>query len=182
MTLAEQKLKQNVAEYILFMWQMEDLVRAVYFDSEAIDDFIRTYTPDDQAFDSEKKWFEILISTMRNERVEQKGHITEVHELMFELGYLHNTLVNVIKETTYLDLYRKAQPYIKEYLPHTDGKTTNDVETCLVALYGLLLLRLRKEVVSDATREAMQTFSDLLARLSHHFGLMKKGEMNFALN
>ncbi|MFY8136453.1 MAG: DUF4924 family protein, partial [Flavobacteriales bacterium] len=36
MSLASQKKQQNIAEYILFVWQMEDLVRAMYFDMEAI--------------------------------------------------------------------------------------------------------------------------------------------------
>jgi hypothetical protein len=182
MTLADQKLKQNVAEYIIFMWQMEDLVRAVYFDTEALDDFIRTYCPNEEAFGPEKKWFENLIRKMRSERVEQRGHLSEVHELLFELNYLHNTLLNVLKESTYLELYRKAQPNIQDYLQRSDGKPTNDVETCLTALYGMLLLRLKKEPITEQTQAAMKTFSDLLARLAHHYGLMKKGEMNFALN
>ena len=182
MTLAEQKLKQNVAEYILFMWQMEDLVRAVYFESEALDEFIRGYAPNEEAFSSEKKWFNDLVRKMRSERVENKGHVSDVHELVFELNYLHNTLLNVIKDKAYSDLYKKAQPNIKEYLKHTDGKSTNDIETCLTALYGILLLRLKKEPISAETEESIKTFSDLLARLAYQYRLMKQGEMNFQMN
>jgi Domain of unknown function (DUF4924) len=182
MTLAEQKLKQNVAEYILFMWQMEDLVRAVYFEPEALDEFIRGYVPNEDAFSGEKKWFNDLVRKMRSERVENKGHVSDVHELVFELNYLHNTLLNVIKDKTYSDLYKKAQPNIKEYLKHTDGKSTNDVETCLTALYGILLLRLKKEPISTETEESIKTFSDLLARLAYQYRLMKQGEMNFQMN
>jgi len=182
MSLAEQKLKQNVAEYIIFLWQMEDLVRAVYFDPEALSDFIRSYTPDDAAFQSEKEWFDQLITQMRSEGVEQKGNITEVHELIFELNYLHNTMLNLLKDKTYIDLYHKAQPNIQEYLHRTDGKSTNDIEVCLTALYGMLLLRLKKEPVSEETQEAMLTFSNLLARLAYHFKAMKQGEVNFNLN
>jgi Mg2+ and Co2+ transporter CorA len=116
MSLAEQKLNQNIAEYILFMWQMEDLVRAVCFDPESLDDFIRSYTPSPEAFETEKKWFKDLVRKMRSERVEQRGHIGEVHELIFELNYLHNTLINVIRDKVYLDLYKLAQPNIREYM------------------------------------------------------------------
>ena len=182
MSLATQKLSQNVAEYVIFLWQMEDLVRAVYYEADALDEFIRSYTPDETAFKSEREWFDNLIKQMRNEGVEQRGHITEVHELIFELNYLHNTLLNLIKDKTYLDLYRKAQPNLKEYLERTDGKSTNDVEICLTALYGMLVLRLKREPVSPETTEAMQTFSNLLARLAFHFKAMKQGEVNFALN
>jgi len=182
MSLAVQKLQQNVAEYILFLWQMEDLVRAIYFESEALEDFIRSYTPDDSAFQIEKEWFDKLILTMRREGVDQRGHITEVHELMFELNYLHNTLLNIIKEKTYVELYRNALPNMEDYKAHADGKATNDIEVCFTALYGMLLLRLKKEPVSDATAEAMRTFSELLGRLSFHFKAMKQGEVNYSLN
>jgi hypothetical protein len=182
MSLAEQKLNQNVAEYLIFIWQMEDLLRAVYFDTEALDDFIRSYTPSEDAFTIEKKWFKDLIRKMKSERVEQRGHIAEVHELIFELNYLHNTLANVLKDKIYIDLYRIAQPHINEYLDKSDGKQTNDVETCLTALYGLLVLRLKKEVITEDTQTSMQTFSNLMARLAYHYRLMKQGEMNFSMN
>jgi hypothetical protein len=182
MNLAEQKLRQNIAEYIIYLWQMEDLVRALYFDLDTLDNFIRTFTPDEKSFAEEKKWFEELMYTMKREGVEQKGHISEVHEVIFELNYLHNTLTNVMRDKTYLELYRNAQPNIAEYLTHSDGKSTHDVEVCLTALYGMLLLRLRKETISEQTQEAMQSFASLMARLAHHYKLMKQGETNFSLN
>ena len=182
MTIAKQKLDQNIAEYILFVWQMEDLVRAMYFEAEALEAFIKSYTPSANAFEEEKKWFTDLIRKMRAERVEVRGHISEIHELIFELNYLHNTLLNLLKEKSYIQAYRKAQPHISDYLTHSDGKATNDVETCLTALYGLLLLRLKKESISPETTEAMDSFSQLMGRLAHHYKLMKSGELNFALN
>lgn len=182
MSLAVQKLKQNVAEYVIFLWQMEDLVRAVDFDTQALDEFVRSFTPDEAAFVIEKEWFTALVKQMRREGVELRGHITEVHELIFELNYLHNTMANLVKDKTYIDLYRKAQPNIKEYVSRTDGKATNDVEVCLTALYGMLLLRLKKEPISEETKDAMQSFSNLLARLAHHYRLMKQGEVNFTMN
>ncbi len=182
MSLAARKLKENISEYIIFLWQMEDLLRAVQFNTEALDEFISSYTPDGNAFDSEKKWFAGLAGDMRKDGVEQRGHISEIHELIFELNYLHNTLINVVRDASYLESYRHAQPNIKDYLARTDGKSTNDVEVCLTALYGLMVLRLRKEPISEETEHAMKTFSILLAKLSHHYRLMKQGEFNFSLN
>ena len=98
MSLAAKKLKENVSEYIIFLWQMEDLLRAVHFDANALDDFISSYTPSEDAFDTEKQWFAELMSTMRRDGVEQRGHISEIHEIIFELNYLHNTLLNVVKD------------------------------------------------------------------------------------
>lgn len=182
MSLAAKKLKENISEYIIFLWQMEDLLRAVQFDTEALDAFITSYTPDPSAFESEKEWFSGLARTMQKDGVEQRGHISEIHELIFELNYLHNTLINIVRDASYIETYRQAQPNIKEYIARTDGKSTNDVEVCLTALYGLMVLRLKKEPISNETEQAMRTFSNLLAKLSHHYRLMKQGEFNFSLN
>jgi hypothetical protein len=182
MSLAAKKLKENISEYIIFLWQMEDLLRAVHFDADALDEFIHSYAPDAKAFESEKKWFSGLVGNMRKDGVEQRGHVSEIHELIFELNYLHNTLLNIVRDKSYSDAYLQAQPNIKDYLQRTDGKSTNDVEVCLTALYGLMLLRLRKESISSETEGAMRTFSNLLAKLSHHYRLMKQGEFNFSLN
>jgi len=182
MSLAAKKLRENISEYIIFLWQMEDLLRAVQFDANALDEFILSYAPDSKAFETEKKWFSGLAGDMRKDGVEQRGHVSEIHELIFELNYLHNTLLNIVRDKSYADAYLQAQPNIKEYLARTDGKSTNDVEVCLTALYGLMVLRLRKEVISQETEVAMKTFSSLLAKLSHHYRLMKQGEFNFSLN
>ena len=40
MSLAAKKLRENISEYIIFLWQMEDLLRAVHFDSNALEDFM----------------------------------------------------------------------------------------------------------------------------------------------
>ncbi|MEZ4799050.1 MAG: DUF4924 family protein [Flavobacteriales bacterium] len=182
MSLATQKKSENIVEYVLFIWQMEDLVRAMYFDIDAISEFVRGFTPSEETAQEELAWFKNLIKSMKSERVEQRGHVSEIHELIFELNYLHNTLLQVIKDNAYIEAYNLAQPNIKEYQQKTDGKTTNDVELCLTALYGLLVLRLKKEVISNETQEAIQTFSNLMARLSAHYKKMKTGELNFSLN
>ncbi|MFM7731310.1 MAG: DUF4924 family protein [Flavobacteriales bacterium] len=182
MTLAAQKLKQNISEYVLFVWQMEDLLRAVYFDTHALSDFVRTYAPNEAAYEEEMKWFHKLHLDMKREGVEHRGHVSEVHELLFELAYLHNTLLNLSKDEAYTKAYMAAQPNIIEYKSRTDGSVVNDVEVCLTALYGLLVLRLKKEPISADTEQAMKSFSQLLAMLSHHYKLMKQGSYHFSLN
>ena len=41
MIVAEEKKKENIAEYILFIWQMQDLVRAANFKKESFKEFLR---------------------------------------------------------------------------------------------------------------------------------------------
>jgi len=47
MLIAQQKLKENIAEYILYMYQIEDVIRAYKFDLERImDEYVRGQLPD----------------------------------------------------------------------------------------------------------------------------------------
>jgi hypothetical protein len=56
------------------------------------------------------------------------------------------------------------------------------VEACLTALYGLLVLRLRKAEISPETEEAMEIFGKLMGRLAGEYRKMKTGEMKVSLN
>jgi len=46
MLVASQKRKENIAEYLLYMWQMEDIVRAFNLDIERIRQNIIDRVPD----------------------------------------------------------------------------------------------------------------------------------------
>jgi hypothetical protein len=182
MTLAHQKYLSGIAEYVLFMWQMEDLARAVHFDIDALDSFIKTFAPDDKSFQDERKWFMELFRNMRSERIESRGHLADVEEIMVELSYLHQSLLRVVKNENYVQLYETARPHLDAYEIRSKNRSNNEVELCLQALYGLLVLRLKREVISAETEEAMSTFSTLLAGLSKEYFEMKKGGQMASLN
>ncbi len=86
---------------------------------------------------------------------------------MAELIHLHNELVE--REPSYLECYQNAQANIKAYIEKTDNQKQHHIEACFNALYGLLVLRLKKQKVSKATEEAMSSFSSLLAQLAHYY-------------
>ena len=72
MIIAAQKRKKNIAEYLLYMWQVEDLIRANGLDidrikANVIDRF--DLTPD--ARKEMVDWYEGLIDMMRREGVEK---------------------------------------------------------------------------------------------------------------
>jgi hypothetical protein len=174
MVFAHQKYLSGAAEYLLFMWQMEDLVRAVNFDIDALDGFITTLTQDESQQLEERKWFQDLIRDMKSEKIEKRGHLTALEEILAELTYLHHA--------DYIQMYEAARPNLEEYIRRSKGVSQNEVELCLHALYGLLVLRLRREAISADTESAMNTFSQMLASLSGHFFKMKQGDQKAALN
>ena len=47
MIIAQQKRKENIAEYLLYMWQVEDMIRANQLDIDKINDNIISRLPID---------------------------------------------------------------------------------------------------------------------------------------
>ncbi len=181
---ARQKQQENIAEYILYMWQLEDILRAFRFDMEAIEyNLVRTNYPEDEALRKEAlDWYARLVLTMKSEKIVQKGHLSELTEIMAELYYLHSTLLNVSKDPAYIRLYEAALENIREFRERSNSASMNDVEICLNGLYSKLLLRLKKSEISEATEAAFETFRQLVALLSARYHQMKRGELNFHYN
>jgi hypothetical protein len=119
---------------------------------------------------------------MKKEGLEKKGHIPDLAEIMKELFYLHSNLLTILKDEKYIDLHQTAQPIMAEFLAKTGSTTTHEVEAYLVALYGMLMLKLKSEEISEGTKNAMEAFSKVIAYLTVEYHKMKKGEMNIKLN
>lgn len=183
MFIAQQKLKENVAEYLLYMWQIEDVIRGFNFDIEAIEfNFIRQHYQNDDEINALKDWYQKLIYNMKSEKIEQKGHLSELSEIMTELYYLHNTLLNISKDTTYISLHETAQPFAEEFRDKSNYKNVNDVELLLNALYAKFILRLKQQTITKETENAFESFRKVIAYLSKKYHQMKNGELNFHFN
>ena len=78
MFIASQKKKENVSEYILYMWQIEDIIRTFQFDIDKIKtNIISRFQLDDEKKKQLTEWYESLIDMMRMEGVKEKGHLTD---------------------------------------------------------------------------------------------------------
>ena len=77
MYISQQLKQQNIAEYLLYMWQVEDLIRANGFDIERIKKNI--VEPYPSLSEEQKKaliqCYADLINMMHDEGVMEKGHI-----------------------------------------------------------------------------------------------------------
>jgi hypothetical protein len=179
MLIAEDKKEKNIAEYLLYMWQLEDLFRANNLDEKALYNFL--ILPLNIEDDAKKKeiwdWYKVLMQDMIREDIQKVGHRSEINELLNELSYLHQSLIAVIKDPKYIELYTKAKPHLELLKSKSGEKSKGDVETALNGLYGLLLLRLKKSKISDETQAAMSTFSEIIAYLSSAFKRIKNGDL-----
>jgi len=175
MTTAEEKRHQHVVEYILYIWQMEDLVRAVGLDLSTLRIHLSTAYEGDR-LEAELVWFAGLIQSLRNENKITKGHVSSLDELMIELTYLHKTLLDVLKDEEYKEVVEAAQPHLDAMSARGEaGKT--EVEAMLVALYGWLVLRMGGKEVSAETEESLGFIRNWANLLGGRYIRMRAGEL-----
>lgn len=182
MTIAAQKKQENIVEYILYLWQMQDLVRAADFEMSAIRAFLDASEGSGMHVEAELEWFASLIRSMKLAGVEKKGHIPETDELLVELNYLHHTLLDLIKDKAYLEAWLAAKTSIEEFLKRSGNENMSPVEAAVTAMYGWLVLRLKKEEVSKETLGAMKLFQTMLSLLAGRYHKMRSGDLDFSLN
>lgn len=176
MFTASEKRKENVAEYLLYMWQIEDIIRAYGLDIEKIKEgIISRYTSLD---DNQKKelteWYESLIEMMRLEGVEKSGHLRISSNVLQQLVELHNALLKDPRYPEYSALFYKTLPYIVEIRSKAGDKAVGEIESCFTALYGMLLLRLQQKEINPETQNAITEISRFIATLTRHFHLDKE--------
>ncbi len=183
MYIAQQKLKENIAEYILYMWQIEDIIRAFDLNIEALEyNFIRENVSDEKQVEELKNWYSGLINKMKSQKIEKAGHLIELNEILAEMFFLHTTLLHPNGDDIYRKHYEEATPFISEFKERSNSKSLNDVELCLSGLYAKLLLRLKKEEITPETEEVFESFRKLVAHLTEQYHKMKRGELNFHYN
>ena len=178
MIIARQKRKENIAEYLLYMWQVEDLIRANKFDMDSINrTVIAHYDQTEEVKKEIAQWYEELIEMMRSEGVMEKGHIQLNKNVIITLTDLHLRLLKSPKEMVYSAAYYKTLPYIVQLRAKSGGEDLPELETCFAAVYGYLLLRMRGKEVSAETLEGIKQISSFLALLAEKYREDMKGEL-----
>ncbi|MCF6360660.1 MAG: DUF4924 family protein [Cyclobacteriaceae bacterium] len=168
MVKADQKKESNISEYLIYMFQSEDLIRTFEFDLNRITEYMIANIP---VTDSEKKelilWYAALIEIMRADNVEKAGHISEVSNLIQELAALHHSLIS--NDTKYNSLVQLANPFIQANIKESNNTITNPIQVCLNAIYGFLLLKFEEKIITDNQQKMLNAFGDLLSYLSYNY-------------
>ena len=166
MFIAKELKDKNICEYLLYMWQIEDTIRAYQLDLDRIKaEYVSRFQYPDAQREEEEKWFGYLIDMMREEGVAEKGHLQMNRGTLGLLTDKHLEMLHDKEQTAYSAAYYRALPYIVELRAHGD-KDKPELETCLEALYGVMMLRLQKKEVSEGTRKAVKAISEMLAMLA----------------
>ena len=138
--------KNNIAEYILYLWQIEDYLRAFPEQAEA------------------NQELQDLNNMMHQENIMEGGHLQLAQNALAELEDLHNDLLD--QEATYRAAMIRLTPALNILKSKTDRPTMSDVEACLILLYQIMLLKLKRSPISSETEQVQKQATQVLQYLS----------------
>ena len=141
--------KENIAEYILYLWQMEDYLRAFPQNADA--------TPE----------LHELNEMMHREGIVETGHLQLAKNALAELEDLHAEILN--EDAMYRAAIIRLQPSLNLLKAKTDRPTMSDIEACLLLLYQIMLLRLQQREITPETASVQQQVTPILQFLSRTY-------------
>lgn len=178
MIIAKQKKRENIAEYILYMWQVEDLLRAYDLNIEEINkNIVERFQQPDSVKTEIKDWYAGLIDLMKEENKTESGHLQFIQNTVNDINNLHLQLLKSPDHLDYIEIYNKAKAGIVELMNKSKGTVENEMEACFNGLYGLLMLRLQQKTISAETAMAMTSVSQLIALISKKYKLVEEGSI-----
>ena len=179
MYIAQELRKKSIAEYLLYMWQVEDLVRAYDCSLQRIrKEYVSRFDYTDEQKEELTDWYGNLVRMINSEGCREKGHLQINRILVQDLTELHNRLLQSSKFPFYNAEYYKVLPFIVE-LRNKGRKEISEIETCLDALYGVMLLRLKGQPVTPDTTHAIKEITTFVGMLSDYYLKDKTEGFNF---
>ena len=180
MDIAQQKRKENIAEYILYLWQLEDLLRALQFSPEAIYSTLVKPRKLDSAHEQMLlAWYMDIANLLTQEKKEESGHLDHTLHLIHDLHDLH---LRLMQQQELGGDYRLRYAALAEHLSSLRarlGKESemSDTELCFRALYASMLYRIKGEGES-AVADTLAVVSPVIATLTDYYHKVEKGEID----
>lgn len=170
MFISQQLRKKSIAEYVLYMWQVEDLIRAYGCSLSRIkNEYVSQFSDyTDEQRSELVDWYGDLIRMINQEGKREKDHLQINQIVVQDVSDLHAQLLQSSKFPFYNAEYYKVLPFIVE-LRNRGSKDVGEIETCLNALYGTMMLRLQKKPISPETANAVKEITTFIGMLSDYY-------------
>ena len=169
MYIALDKKKTNVIEYVLYMWQVENIIRACKFDVNKIEQTVINHlglNENEKALS--KEWYSNLIREMKLQGLEENGHRSEIMETVAELTLLHTTLLKTFEDKKYSVLYNNLRADISDLMMKQKG-VKSEIEACFNGLYGMWMLKVARKQISSQTEQSIDKISKFMVQLAQNY-------------
>lgn len=179
MFIARKLKKENISEYLLYMWQIEALLRAFELDLDKVNAGIVSVYPVQN--DEERKelydWYESLIDMMRSENIQENGHLQINKNIIIDLNDFHNLVLKSGKVNDYNVTFFRILPFLNQ-LRMKSEVGMSDVELCFNFQYGYMLLKMKKAEISEQTEQTQKEVSRFMQVLSKAYKMHNAGELD----
>ena len=180
MFISQELRKKNIAEYLLYMWQVEDIIRVYGCSLSRIrHEYIDKFDYTDEQKEDMADWYGDLVRMMNQEGCRETGHLQINKIVMQQLIELNARLLDSTKFPFYNSEYYKVLPFIVELRKRGNNKDENEIETCFNALYGVMMLRLQKKTISPETANAVKEITTYIGMLSDYYLKDKQESLEF---
>lgn len=192
MIIANQLKESNRAEYLLYMWQVEGILRLYGCDIDRIAaEYLTRFNVDETTGQEMRQWYADLCDMMRAENKLKSGHLQINENIIIGLADLNEQLQASSKFPYYKQMYARVLPYVVELrakrkdsmgasgiaTDSTIGEGNDEFRQMFELLYGVMMLRLQKREVSEPTLLAAKDVTALLGQLSDYWKAQRKGEL-----
>ena len=179
MFIAQELRKKSIAEYLLYMWQVEDIIRVYGCSLSRIRrEYIEQFDYNDEQKEDLADWYGNLVTMMNQEGKREHGHLQINQIVLQDMAELNAQLLNSTKFPFYNAEYYKVLPFIVE-LRNKGDKEVGEIETCMNALYGTMLLRLQKKDITPNTEHAIKEITTFIGMLSDYYIKDKTESLKF---
>ena len=180
MDIAQTKRRENIAEYILYLWQLEDLLRALQFSPEAV--YSQLVAPRKELTEEQKSahlmWYMELATLLRQEGKEEKGHLEHTLHLIADLHDLHLQLLKLPAGAHYRATFARLEPELPRLRAIVGNPGMSDTELSFRALYAAMLYRIKGEGDKSAVADTLEYISPVIGELAALHGRVERGELD----
>lgn len=180
MDTARNKRRENIAEYILYLWQLEDLLRALQFSPEAI--YTTLVAPRGDLSEEQKSaflmWYMDLANLLHEEGKDEKGHLDHTLHLVADLNNLHLQLLKLPAGEHYRRTFERLEAQLPRLRSIVGNPGMSDTELCFRALYAAMLYRIKGEGDKSAVTDTLEFISPVVAELAELYRKVECGEMD----
>lgn len=187
MDIARQKRDENIAEYILYIWQLEDLLRALRFDPRAVfETLVAPRDATDEWKSTALEWYMEIAELLQKEGKSESGHLDHTLHLVGEVNDLHLMLLEQPAGRKYRELFAHLAPSLPALHTTLGRDDVSDIELAFRALYAAMLYRMKvatgtaekagmadKSAVAD---DVLELVSPVVAALADMYHKVERGE------
>ena len=180
MIISKEKRRTNIAEYILYMWQVEDTIRALELDMDKIESkLVASYDVDEPTKKEIIEWYRNLVLMMGKEQKQKSGHLQFLVNLTNDLNHFHLALIQQQADQDYMASYNDIRSDI-EMVRQKSKRDDSDIEVALNTLYLILMLKMKNQEISEGTQKAVWKFGNFMGNLSRLFKSYESGDLDIA--